>query len=298
MLTPTHLDALTTCLSSIHGSFDTFMSSSVDNVRTMPIFYHVRTAYCVVVLIKMYFAVSAQNGELGKVIGQDDLRVEHYLHNVLERYRQAAEDERCRPAGKFLMVLIMLKTWFTQQKQGQLQEHQKAVDAEASKNEANRSVSRNSNGNSRYPQILSGNTSATYRNQPDPPPQPLPNYSSANTPLQLLSEVAMGNQHQPNAGSSANVGSSQGAQPGLGWGYSYDQTNGAGDVQYSSQIGPTSSVLHNANQALPNDSGLDDNVINPFGIALGDEEFSQIFMNDFFFNLNVDGTPNAFGNWV
>jgi hypothetical protein len=69
-LTPAHISALSTCLTSIDGVFEAFFSIEIEVVRTLPILFFVRIAYAVVVLIKMYFAAAKPNSELGKVINK------------------------------------------------------------------------------------------------------------------------------------------------------------------------------------------------------------------------------------
>jgi hypothetical protein len=66
-LTPAHIAALSTCLTSIDGVFESFLSLDVQVIRNVPVLFFVRTAYAVVVLIKMYFAASMPNSEFGKV---------------------------------------------------------------------------------------------------------------------------------------------------------------------------------------------------------------------------------------
>jgi hypothetical protein len=66
-LTPAHISALSSCLVAIDGIFEAFFSLDVKTIRNLPVVIFVRTGYAVVVLIKMYFAASAPNGEFGKV---------------------------------------------------------------------------------------------------------------------------------------------------------------------------------------------------------------------------------------
>ncbi|KAI9808071.1 MAG: hypothetical protein M1826_004368 [Phylliscum demangeonii] len=115
-LTPTHLEGLTTCLAAIQGIITIFLSYDPDTIRILPITQFVRVAYAVVCLTKLYFTATVPNSELGKFIGRDDLKVEQNLDGLLESFRIAAEGDRCRPAAKFLMVLVMLKTWFQKQR--------------------------------------------------------------------------------------------------------------------------------------------------------------------------------------
>jgi hypothetical protein len=73
-LTSAHIAALSTCLTSIDGVFEAFLSLDIDTIRTLPILYFVRIAYAVVVLIKMFFAAAKPNSELGKVINKGTLQ--------------------------------------------------------------------------------------------------------------------------------------------------------------------------------------------------------------------------------
>ncbi len=116
-LTPAHVDALSTCLDSIDGIFETFLKLDAETIRCLPIAHFVRVAYAVVVLIKMYFAAASPNSDFGKVINKDNMKVEHYLDGLVEVFRAAAAEEKSRPSSKFLMVLTMLKTWFHRQRE-------------------------------------------------------------------------------------------------------------------------------------------------------------------------------------
>lgn len=117
-LTTAHVDALSTCLMSIDGILENFFRFDVETIRCLPIYNFIRVAYAVVVLIKMYFAAATPNSELGKVINKDNMKVEHHLDTLVELFRQAAADDKSRPSAKFLMVLLMLKTWFHRQREG------------------------------------------------------------------------------------------------------------------------------------------------------------------------------------
>ncbi len=70
-LTPAHINALSACLTAIDGIYEAFSSMDVHTVRCLPVFNFVRVAYATVVLIKLYFAASSPDSELGKVINKD-----------------------------------------------------------------------------------------------------------------------------------------------------------------------------------------------------------------------------------
>lgn len=183
VLTSAHVAALSCCLTSIDGIFGTFLQFDVEVIRCLPIAHFVRVAYAVVVLIKMYFAAANPNGELGKVFIKENMKVEHYLNGLIEIFRASAADEKSRPAAKFLMVLVMLKTWFHRQR-------------EAKATPVNMTEPSNP---TRPPGETSGEaTSETDQNSArQMPSQRNGQYSPANTPLQLLSEVATGNSGNP-----------------------------------------------------------------------------------------------------
>ncbi|TLD10734.1 hypothetical protein PgNI_06243 [Pyricularia grisea] len=114
-LTPAHVSSLSACLAAVDGIFDTFSSMTPEDVCCLPVFNFVRVAYATVLLIKMYFAVSAPGSELGKVIDKEEIRVEAHLAQLLDKFRLAAAGNRSRPAAKFHIVIAMLRSWFQKQ---------------------------------------------------------------------------------------------------------------------------------------------------------------------------------------
>ncbi|KAL9615382.1 MAG: hypothetical protein Q9167_000210 [Letrouitia subvulpina] len=118
ILTSAHIGALTTCLTSIHGLFDTFLELTTADIRTMPVFYFARVTHATVLLIKMYFAAASSGSELGKVISSDDMRVDHYLSRIRALLQAGTAEGKCQPARSFQMVIIMLQTWFERQREG------------------------------------------------------------------------------------------------------------------------------------------------------------------------------------
>lgn len=111
-LTANHIGALSTCLEAINSLFEIFLSLEVDVIRCLPVAHLVRMGYAVVALIKMYFGASRPDSELGKVINKNDMKVEQCLEDLIRLFSAAAAEEKSRPPAKFLMVVIMLKTWF------------------------------------------------------------------------------------------------------------------------------------------------------------------------------------------
>ncbi|CAD6448032.1 cec9174f-2bc2-40fd-a4de-ef3d17758d1d [Sclerotinia trifoliorum] len=187
VLTSAHIAALSCCLTSIDGIFETFLQFDVEVIRCLPIAHFVRVAYAVVVLIKMYFAAANPNGELGKVFIKDNMKVEHYLDGLVEVFRASAADERSRPAAKFLMVLMMLKTWFHRQREGKSTPVHNTELSDSTKPTGDTS----GEGTNETDQNAAQQMGSQRNGQPSYSPGP------ANTPLQLLSEVATGNSGGP-----------------------------------------------------------------------------------------------------
>ncbi|EJT75879.1 hypothetical protein GGTG_05807 [Gaeumannomyces tritici R3-111a-1] len=217
-LTPAHIQALSACIVAIDGIFDTFLGMSPEEVRCLPVFNFVRVAYATVVLIKMHFAAARPGSEMGRVIEREDIRVDQHLGSLLEKFRLAGEDDRSRPAAKFHLVLSMLRSWF--QKQGRATNARSAGNSEQDsrgsgvgaatgapgdeQNHAPRAPPAQSGHRGGPPQTTVNNITATTIYTPQNRPldvepamhrqhrqtdQPQPSFI-ANTPLQVLSELA------------------------------------------------------------------------------------------------------------
>ncbi|KAH6898804.1 hypothetical protein B0T10DRAFT_394801 [Thelonectria olida] len=113
-----HISALSACLTAIEGLLKSFLAMDVSTVRCLPVFNFVRVAYGVVMLIKLYFSAATPGSELGRVINKEDMRAGYYLDALLDKFRATAAEDRSRPASKFLVVLVMLRSWFTKQNRG------------------------------------------------------------------------------------------------------------------------------------------------------------------------------------
>lgn len=184
------IDALLACVAAITTSFDTFLGMDITRVRCLPVFNFVRIAYSLVILIKVNLAMASADTPLTTIIA-DNLRAETYLDSLLAKLSEASSEGKCRPAGKFLSVLSTLKGWFTnkgvqQRKNGRPERH--------SGNEAGPGLRPFSS-----PTPTVGTTTAESGVRSGPTTRQsqahqanYPATSTANTPLQLLSEVATG----------------------------------------------------------------------------------------------------------
>ncbi|KAF4967386.1 hypothetical protein FZEAL_10538 [Fusarium zealandicum] len=171
-LSAAHINAISTCLIAIDDLLSTFLAMDVFSVRCLPVFNFVRVAYAVVMLIKLYFSASASSSDLGKVLNKEDMHVGRNLDALLDKFRATAADDRCRPAAKFLVVLVMLRSWFYKQ----------AKETKNSSSVPPQQPPTSSVQQSSSQPTLVQNSSSQSSERP----------STANTPLQLLSEVATG----------------------------------------------------------------------------------------------------------
>lgn len=114
--TTTLIDALSTCIRSIHSSLDVITSINIDRFICLPTVALARTAYSVVSLIKMYSLLTSPDSRLGQLIDVQSLKVEFYLDKVTGHYRTAAAQDGARAAAKFGNILGMLRNWFLKKK--------------------------------------------------------------------------------------------------------------------------------------------------------------------------------------
>jgi hypothetical protein len=258
-------------LTSIDGIFETFLKFDVDTVRCLPVANFVRVAYAVVVLIKMYFAAATPNSELGKVINKDNMRVEQYLDGLVDIFKASAADEKSRPSAKFLMVLLMLKTWFHRQREGKLlpttQPTTDSTTITAISSEATEIV--NDLNHKSVPQrnAVQGG------------------YSPANTPLQLLSEVATGNSAgQSRSGSISNYQGPSGDWQQMSY-QNYQNHNqmaiGQGYGTLPPNIDPSLGMDFNYS--------MGDNFEQAIGMTLGAGDFGSYIGDDTFFGGYFEG---------
>lgn len=211
------LDAVLASFGAVTGIVEAFMEMDLESVRCLPVFNLVRVAYSIVVLIKIYFTATAPGSELGNVLPKETIKVDHYLDSMTSKFMAAAAEDKCRPAAKFLIVLIMLRGWLN----NKTSEKEKRLRASSSENPnpaAPSPEARAPRGDSMSSASRTGGTpgslpNAREKTSPELPgsrpsslsssamQQPgLPGYpmtTTANTPLQLLSEVATGD---PNVG--------------------------------------------------------------------------------------------------
>lgn len=214
-LTPAHINALSSCLTAIDGIFEVFLSMEISSIRCLPVFNFVRVAYAVVVLIKMYFAASSPNSELGKVINKDNMKVEQHLDNLLEKFGLTAAADKSRPASKFLVVLVMLRSWFHKQKGG-------GAISKAGENTAAAAFTGYRTPKTDSPPTHQAQPQAQEQSQQQTTTQQSDYSTTANTPLQLLSEIATKENSSSNTNTAGPV-PTPGPMPNFYWGNRHHQ---------------------------------------------------------------------------
>lgn len=277
-LTAVHINALSTCLTAIDGVFTTFLSIDIDTVRALPVMHFVRMAYAVVVLLKMYFAAAIEGSELGKVIDKDNMRVEFYLDHLLEHLRAAAADEKSKAGSKFLVVVAMLKNWFSRQRAATLGVEGSHGQAVAVESALDKSAA----------------------------------YNGSNTPLQLLSEIATSSkQTQPTSHLSYNQQVQQGSQS-IPWSHSsylYNPSTTQNAYPALSHVSSNNTHNHNIDPNLsqqslnPMPTSMDafDPTITNFEQAMGmtmEGTFdARFFADDAFFGAVMDSVRSGGEYW-
>ncbi|CEJ55051.1 hypothetical protein PMG11_01329 [Penicillium brasilianum] len=111
------IDAISTCIHSIHQSLDIICSIEPERLICLPTVALARTSYPVVSLIKIYSLLVASNTHIGQVIDMNSLKIEYYLEKVITHYRAAAARDGGRAASKFGNIIMMLRNWFLKKRE-------------------------------------------------------------------------------------------------------------------------------------------------------------------------------------
>lgn len=130
-------------------------------VWTNQLFKGVRAIYAIVCLMKMWVSVTS-SGEVSSIIKKEDLQIEMYLERLVTMFNAIVSRDAQSPHGKFYFVAKRLQERFAQIKEGTSRSEQ-ADSSEASRRPSTDGL--------------------------QPPPR---QGSTSQTPLHLLSEVAMG----------------------------------------------------------------------------------------------------------
>ncbi|KAF3346084.1 hypothetical protein VdG2_05343 [Verticillium dahliae VDG2] len=174
-LHPLHVNAYAACLSSCHAIFDTFLATDIATLRCLPVFNLVRISYALVVLIKIFFCAVAPGSELAGIMGRDDMKVHIY----------------------FLVVLVMLRSWFLKQERqvGSAMPGGPSKESSSSSSAAAAAHPNSADDPKRF--VANGNQPfETLDQQQQQQQRQQTAQLTANTPLHLLSEIATNDRHR------------------------------------------------------------------------------------------------------
>lgn len=295
VLPPAHVSALTTCLASIHGIFDTFLDFGASDVRTLPVFHFARLLRASVLLITMYFAATTPDSALGNVISSDDMKVDYYLGGLIELLRSGASEGKCYPARQLSIVLDLLQSNFERSKEGKTGLADELAVTPTTMDARPVDTERYAAGQEYRKMQLEGEN---YPVRPSPPkdqapPQLPPTPAPAPAPmstgaLHLLSEVAMGNS-APNGHNQVHHNGTDG-----GW-YGYS-SHGAAHIgaapayvpenYYQPPITGVETAYH------PGLQGMYAGFEQAMGMSLGEGDLS-IMDDDGFYNI-MQAAPGLF----
>lgn len=116
-LSPNKIAAIEACLKAAHGILTTTLQYNVDELLALPmLLFFVRCVYALVILIKMHVAITMPGSELGKIIKPEDLKVEEYVHRLLKLFTQMGESRAAKPE-KIMKIMSVLSEWFVSHKE-------------------------------------------------------------------------------------------------------------------------------------------------------------------------------------
>ena len=173
-ITSEHKNALNICHISISGILASFLAFTPQDIRTVPNWIFAQVAYASILLIKLYLAASSPEWELGEKISSDEMNVGKDIASVIDLLRAGAENGKSRPAHNFSLVMAMLQVWYEKQV------NDRADDSSAAAKDAPEQKLQNGEAQSTPAQP------EHHQHSHGPP-------AMGQTPLHLLSEVAMGN---------------------------------------------------------------------------------------------------------
>lgn len=223
--------ALAAYLASVLGIFDTFLAFSAQDVRTLPVLNFVRVAYASIILVEIQLASTLQD------LTGDDLHVEKYLGRLVTLLRQGAMSGKSRPAHNFSMLVDMIQNWYERQKD------KKAGGLRDSTNDDSGAKVVTPDGQDLNKSQPNGDVHGVHAPSTLPQRQQQSHRASAmgQTPLHLLSEVAMGNS------------GSNGSRIHNGGGAWYDHSTGQGEATtgYTAEYYPPSSGPSSGLRGMP-----------------------------------------------
>ncbi|KAI9705231.1 MAG: hypothetical protein M1820_005229 [Bogoriella megaspora] len=118
-LTSVQINAITQCHQAAVSVLETYTSVDWNTIRQLPMFlYFVRIVYALVILLKLYFAVTNPDSSIGKLIRPEELKIELFLDRLGKLLHPISTSEAWRPYAKVLFILGKIREWFYAHKNG------------------------------------------------------------------------------------------------------------------------------------------------------------------------------------
>ncbi|KAF2875921.1 hypothetical protein BDV95DRAFT_285689 [Massariosphaeria phaeospora] len=114
---PAHIGAIGECLTATHGILDTILSVPLEILLTLPVIFCVRAVYAIVCLMKMWVSVTS-SVEVGDIIKKEHLQIESYNERLVNMFNTIVSHDAQSPHGKFYFVTKRLQERFTRIKEG------------------------------------------------------------------------------------------------------------------------------------------------------------------------------------
>jgi hypothetical protein len=105
-----YVNAVMSCIESMHKLLDVFLSIEPATVRFCPIIACVRASYSIVILIKLY--ISTFRHAIGSVLNRKELKVGYYIDACMDKLKIVAGPKKYRVAIKWLSILHEIKGWY------------------------------------------------------------------------------------------------------------------------------------------------------------------------------------------
>lgn len=105
-------NGLRQCTISAQTIVHTFLSLSVDSLRSVPVIIYVRLSYAVIVLLKM--KLSSQTPQPAADPSHKDIDIQDILSQLIEKLHSTTGPERFQVPATFLGVLSRVKSWYSE----------------------------------------------------------------------------------------------------------------------------------------------------------------------------------------
>lgn len=126
-LSPLYVRAVLDLVATVHHVLEAFLRMGQRSLQAAPIINYIRACYSMVILVELSMCSQRPCNELCKVIDAKSLKIDHYMHQLVETLSTTAGSQRRRVPEKFHSVITRLDDWLRRQnrpdQQAELHEH-------------------------------------------------------------------------------------------------------------------------------------------------------------------------------